>query len=153
MRILLATDGSDCSRTAARSLAARPLREGTMIKIISVIELPLSVVPETWILPDGYYDEIERVSRERAGKAVDEAKDAILLAHGEAVDVETGVIGGTPKIVIPDVAEEWKADLVVVGSHGYRGLERFLLGSVSMSVAQHVQCSVEIVRTVPESAS
>lgn len=147
MRILLATDGSECGREAARSLANRPLRERTEVKIVSVIELPLSVVPETWILPDGYYDEIERASRERAGKAVDEAKAMVLAAHGENVAVETEIIGGSPKVVIPETAEAWGADLIVVGSHGYRGLERFLLGSVSMSVAQHAQCSVEIVRS------
>lgn len=147
MKILLATDGSDCSRAAAQSLASRPLADGTRIKIISVIEMPLSVVPETWILPDGYYDEIERVSRERAGAAVDEARTVIAEAHGANLEIESEVVGGAPKVVIPDVAEAWGADLVVVGSHGYRGLERFLLGSVSMSVAQHVHCSVEIVRS------
>ena len=152
MKILLATDGSDCSRAAAKSLASRPLAPGTRIKILSVIEMPLSVVPETWILPDGYYDEIERVSRERAGGAVDEAKQLIAEAHGADIEIESEVVGGSPKVVIPDVAEAWGADLVVVGSHGYRGLERFLLGSVSMSVAQHLHCSVEIVRTAPAEA-
>jgi hypothetical protein len=38
------------------------------------------------------------------------------------------------------------ADLIVVGSHGYRALERFLLGSVSQSVVSHAACSVEVVR-------
>jgi nucleotide-binding universal stress UspA family protein len=38
------------------------------------------------------------------------------------------------------------ADLIVVGSHGYRGFKRFLLGSVSQAVASHAKCSVEIVR-------
>jgi len=152
MKIMLATDGSDCSRAAARSIAERPLPEGSEIRIISVIEMPLSVVPETWILPDGYYDEIERVSRERAKAAVDEAAKLILDRHGDKVSVDSDVVGGAPKVVIPELADDWGADLVVVGSHGYRGLERFLLGSVSMSVAQHVHCSVEIVKS-PETAA
>lgn len=147
MKILLATDGSECSRAAARSIAKRPLPDSTVIRIISVTELPLAVVPETWILPDGYYDEIERISRERATEAVEEAKATIADAHGNAVEIETEIVGGSPKAAIPDEAAAWGADLVVVGSHGYRGLERFLLGSVSMSVAQHVHCSVEIVRS------
>jgi nucleotide-binding universal stress UspA family protein len=47
---------------------------------------------------------------------------------------------------ILDEVEKWGADLIVLGSHGYRGWRRFLLGSVSHAVATHARCSVEIVR-------
>lgn len=53
---------------------------------------------------------------------------------------------GPPRIVILDEAETWGADLIVVGSHGYRAWERFLLGSVSQSVVSHANCCVEVVR-------
>ena len=53
---------------------------------------------------------------------------------------------GSPKRIIVEEAETWGADLVVVGSHGYRSWERMLLGSVSQAVAAHAECSVEIVR-------
>ena len=43
----------------------------------------------------------------------------------------------------------WKADLIVVGSHGYPTWERLLLGSVSQAVVSHAKCSVEVVR-LPE---
>ncbi|MBO0857394.1 MAG: universal stress protein [Chloracidobacterium sp.] len=52
---------------------------------------------------------------------------------------------GHPKDVILDEAEKWGADLIVLGSHGYNGWERFLLRSVSHAVASHTHCSVEIV--------
>jgi nucleotide-binding universal stress UspA family protein len=51
--------------------------------------------------------------------------------------------------VILDEAEKWDADLIVLGSHGYSGWQRFLLGSVSHAVATHALCSVEIVRQKP----
>jgi nucleotide-binding universal stress UspA family protein len=51
--------------------------------------------------------------------------------------------------VILDQAESWGADLIVLGSHGYSGWRRFLLGSVSHAVATHAHCSVEIVRQKP----
>jgi nucleotide-binding universal stress UspA family protein len=51
-----------------------------------------------------------------------------------------------PKSIIMDEAEKWGADLIVVGSHGHRGIERFLLGSVSEGVALHAKCSVEVIR-------
>jgi nucleotide-binding universal stress UspA family protein len=51
--------------------------------------------------------------------------------------------------MILDEAERWGADLIVVGSHGYRAWERFLLGSVSQAVVSHAKCSVEVVRCRP----
>ncbi len=45
-----------------------------------------------------------------------------------------------------DEAEQWDADLIVVESHGYGNVEKFVLGPVSQAVASHAPCSVEIVR-------
>jgi len=56
------------------------------------------------------------------------------------------ILGGAAKSKIIDHAAKWHADLIVLGSHGYTGMERFLLGSVSDAVARHARCSVEIVR-------
>ena len=53
---------------------------------------------------------------------------------------------GDPRTVIVDEAKEWSADLIVMGSHGYTGLKRLLLGSVAHSVVSHAPCSVEVVR-------
>ncbi len=53
---------------------------------------------------------------------------------------------GDPKSRIIDLATEWHADLIVLGSHGRKGLNRFLLGSVSQAVARQAPCSVQIVR-------
>jgi nucleotide-binding universal stress UspA family protein len=61
-------------------------------------------------------------------------------------DASTSVREGDPKMVILDCATEWRTDLIVVGSHGRKGLTRFVLGSVSEAVARHAHCSVEIVR-------
>ena len=61
--------------------------------------------------------------------------------------VETAVEVGDIREKIIDFASDWDADLIVVGSHGRRGIPRFLLGSVAEFVARHAKCSVEIVRT------
>jgi nucleotide-binding universal stress UspA family protein len=51
-----------------------------------------------------------------------------------------------PRALILDTAEAWGADLIVVASHGRRGLDRFLMGSVSEAVATYARCSVEVIR-------
>ena len=63
------------------------------------------------------------------------------------LNATTVLIEGDPKSQIIDVAKEWPADLIVLGSHGRKGLSRFLMGSVSEAVVRHAHCSVEIVRT------
>jgi nucleotide-binding universal stress UspA family protein len=47
---------------------------------------------------------------------------------------------------IIDEAREWPADLIVMGTHGYTGFQKLVLGSVAQSVVSHAPCSVEVVR-------
>jgi nucleotide-binding universal stress UspA family protein len=63
------------------------------------------------------------------------------------VSLETVAREGDPAEAIISVAEERKADIIVVGNKGMTGIKRFLLGSVPSRVAQHAPCSVFIVRT------
>ena len=63
--------------------------------------------------------------------------------------VDTAIEEGIAKSILVETAAKWPADLIVVGSHGRKGLARFLLGSVSEGVARHAPCSVLIVRTRP----
>jgi nucleotide-binding universal stress UspA family protein len=58
-------------------------------------------------------------------------------------------VEGDPKSQIIDAAKEWRADMIIMGSHGWSGLNRFLMGSVSEGVVRHSHCSVEIIRTAP----
>ena len=73
-------------------------------------------------------------------KAAAEAKKA-------KVDVVTHPREGDPADAILDVAEEHKADVVLVGSKGMTGAKRFLLGSVPNKISHHAPCDVWIVRT------
>jgi nucleotide-binding universal stress UspA family protein len=73
-------------------------------------------------------------------------------ARGEATGagvgaVETFARQGDAADAILDVAEEQRADLIVVGNRGMTGAKRFLLGSVPNKVSHHAPCSVLIVRT------
>src|ERR687884_226014 len=70
----------------------------------------------------------------------DEAREA-------GVEVNTFARQGDPADAILDVAEERKADLIVVGNKGMTGAKRFLLGSVPNKVSHHAPCYVLIIRT------
>lgn len=58
----------------------------------------------------------------------------------------TSVEEGDARERILDCAEKWRPNLILVGSHGRRGIDRLLLGSVSEAMARHAGCSVDIVR-------
>jgi nucleotide-binding universal stress UspA family protein len=146
MKVLLATDGSAYSEAAVQEIAHRPWPANTSIRILSIIELPFVPTTETWTLPESYYAEIETAQKEQAQKALDSALLELRAAHGGSLEIMTQMLSGSAKDVILEEAEKWGANLIVVGSHGYSGFRRFLLGSVSQAVATHARCSVEIVR-------
>ena len=144
MKILLATDGSEYSQLAARSIAERPWPAGTSIRALSVAELSLPLLEMPYFLPHTM-EKLRGESMQRAEQA-EMAAEEILANAGLEESGTVAVPTGTPKEVILENAEEWGADLIVCGSHGRRGLSRFLLGSVSAAVATHAKCSVEIIR-------
>ena len=146
MKILLAVDGSVFSDAAVEEIAQKPWPPLTEVKVISVVEPPLLPIFETWVPPDSYFDELESAAKNQARSAVDKAAARLRDQQGDGLIVTTEIIAGHPKYTITDEADAWGADLIVVGSHGYRGLTRLWLGSVSQAVASHAKCSVEIVR-------
>ncbi|HZE68346.1 MAG TPA: universal stress protein [Pyrinomonadaceae bacterium] len=126
MKILLATNGSKSSRLAAQLVARRPWPPGSEGKILSVSEPTAN-----------------NGSSILAYKAVEESKK-LLGSSGVAVIGE--VVTGDPRKKITEVANDWRADLVVMGSHDRRGLNRLFDRSVSDVVALNATCSVEVIR-------
>lgn len=149
MKILLATDGSDCSKAAVNSVAERPWPEGSEVKIVSTTEIPNVPISEAWVMPDSYYTELDGAAKAQAEAAVIVAAERIKAGKAPGLEIITVIKNGHAEEVILDEAEKWGADLIVLGSHGYSGWQRFLLGSVSNAVATHAHCSVEIVRQKP----
>jgi nucleotide-binding universal stress UspA family protein len=148
-KILLAVDGSEPGAAAVDEVADRPWPQGSEVHVISVVELPFTPTPETWSLPESYYSQLEKSSRERATSAVENAISRLRESNSARevpLTLTSEVIVGHAEETILKIAKSSDADLVVLGSHGYRGFQRFLLGSVSQAVAYHAPCSVEIVR-------
>ena len=147
-KILLATDGSEFSERAARSIAERPWPAGTEIEVMSVVELHLGPTQALFEPPFVDNDQLELQRAQGMKRAEDAVASAveILSKAFPKVSESISVLLGGPKAVIIDEADKWGADLIVIGSHGHRGIERFLLGSVSEGVAMHAHCSVEVIR-------
>jgi nucleotide-binding universal stress UspA family protein len=146
MRILLAIDGSSFSDAAVNEVATRPWPTQSEVRVISVVEPPLLPTVETWVPPDNYIEALEKAAEDAARSVIKKAADRIASEQRDRMSITTKIIRGYPKQAILDAAGEWDADLIVVGSHGYRGLAKVWLGSVSQAVASHAKCSVEIVK-------
>lgn len=143
MKILIATDGSEFSTAALRSVAERPWPAGSAVKVVSVPEfLPLKEF--SYLNPQEVAD-LGAASQEEARICV--AKGVELL-QGSALKVcpEVSLLKDRTYQVILDEAEKWDGDMIVLGSHGRSGFDRVVMGSVSEAVALHAKCSVEVIR-------
>jgi nucleotide-binding universal stress UspA family protein len=143
-RILLATDGSESSENAARSIAARPWLPGSEVNVVSVVEL--IVPPLHTTLFDSDAMEVSRAEAMTHAQQAIMSAEKIITAAGLKVTETILLPVASVKELILHEAEKWDADLIVLGSHGRHGLERFLIGSVSEAVARNAKCSVEVIR-------
>ncbi len=146
MKILLATDGSKCSDLAVEQVATRPWPANTEVRLISIVEAPYAPSPEPWAIFPEYYEKADEEVRAQAQAALEKAAARLDERAEQSLNITAEILRGSPKREIVEESERWGADLIVVGSHGYRSWERILLGSVSQAVALHAECSVEIVR-------
>jgi nucleotide-binding universal stress UspA family protein len=143
-RIVVGTDGSDTAGQAVSQAIELAKLTGASLSIVSAYQ-PASG---------------RRVQAEQSGAPADvqyeigPREDVILVldaaaaeAKKEGIEVTTHPVEGDPADAILNVAEETKADLIVVGNKGMTGARRYLLGSVPNNVSHHAPCSVIIVRT------
>jgi len=146
MKILLAIDGSKFSEAAVRAVMEQARPQDTEVQVLHVVEPPSLLVAREMGGYDRALDAVWEAETKQAEAMV--AKVAEELS-AKGLKVTTTVEQGDPQSKIIDAASKWRADLIVIGSHGRRGLEHFLLGGVSEGVARHAGCSVEIVRMPP----
>jgi len=145
MKILLAVDDSKFSEAALEAVIAQISPHDTEVMVLHVVEpITLSSPPE---MSPSYTPELEipvKEAHELVEREVRKLRAAGFKARGE---VETGDIRGK----VLDTAADLGADLIVLGSHGRKDVQRFLLGGVAENVARQAHCSVEIVR-IPNQA-
>jgi nucleotide-binding universal stress UspA family protein len=140
MKILLAIDGSKFSQAAVQQLIALTSPREVEVRLLHVIELwPVHI--------HNLERDLRQEKREEAEQLLARTAQQLRTA---GFNVTTIAKEGDPKADVIDDAAEWRADLIMVGSHGRKGLAHFLLGSVSEAVARHASCSVQIVRVPTE---
>jgi nucleotide-binding universal stress UspA family protein len=122
-KILVATDGSIYSELASREAISIAKRTGGSL-------IALSVAKKDENLPI-------------AKESVNRVKE---LTEREGIKLETLTLKGEPYEVIVNTAEQKKAGLIVVGSHGRTGLEKLLMGSVTERVIGYTKCPVLVVK-------
>jgi len=142
MTILLATDGSEASLEAARSVAGRPWPSGTRVQVVCVARSAPSPA-DTWTIPSAMLKRFDEQARQAAKKA---AASAARVLESAGLAVSEAVLEGDPRKCLVGAGRSDPPDLLVVGSHGRHGLDRLLTGSVSEFVAIHAPCSVEVIR-------
>ncbi len=141
MKIVMGVDESKFSETLLRTMVTQFSPEKTEVLVLHVLQpIGFSTPPQ---MAPGYVPELE--DQKKPAHALVERIAKELRSAGFKAD--TAVEVGDVRESIIDSAAEWHADLIVVGSHGQRGIQRFLLGNVAEFVARHARCSVEIVRS------
>jgi len=143
-RIVVGTDGSETAAEAVRqAVGLAKLTGGTLSLVSAYSPAPARrVKAEQSEAPADVQYEIG--PREDVNLVLDAAAAE---AKKEGIEVQTHPVEGDPADAILNVAEEVKADLIVVGNKGMTGARRYLLGSVPNNVSHHAPCSVIIVRT------
>jgi nucleotide-binding universal stress UspA family protein len=144
VRVIVGVDNSPNSEAALSAVASRAWVRGTEVRLVAVLDTVMLVRPDPsqpavfkWLDVNDERD--WNLARQMFEASADKLRAAGLTA---SVDLREG----NPKQVLVDEAESWGADSIFVGAKGIRGIDRFLLGSVSAAVAARAHCSVEVIR-------
>jgi nucleotide-binding universal stress UspA family protein len=153
-KILLAIDESPCSQAAVEAVLKQFPPEQSDVRVLHVDEWPKGL-PTYLAFAEGPAAVGNIVSmhneRWRRGEGlIARAAHQLTSAKFRAI---VDMRSGDARHEILAYAAEWRPDVIVVGSHGRHGAERFLLGSVSESLVRHADCSVEVVRGAPAADS
>lgn len=157
MKVLLAYDGSSYADAAIDDLRRAGLPRETEALVVSVGDVLMMPPPSSYEVVEQAFasprvNSAVEQAQARASKVLEEAA-ALAAQGGERVRslfpewaVSSEALAGTPAWELIGKAEEWRADLIVVGSQGRSALGRILLGSVSKKVAAESRSSVRVAR-------
>ena len=152
-RILVAVDRSEKNKFVFESAVSLAKATGAMLMLLHVLSEQEAGYPA---LPTyAYYPMIDdrdlEVYREKLAEHKKWGLDLLQNLTEKAIEVgvetEYTQLTGNPGRTICELADNWEADLIIVGSRGLKGLKEMFLGSVSNYVTHHTPCSILIVRS------
>jgi nucleotide-binding universal stress UspA family protein len=145
-QILVAVDGSNTS-DAALQRALELAQEGrARLRVVHVIDSPYDYPDALYGFIPGDVEELRQAWQKLGREDLDQALGAARQAGVEAESALLELAGRRVSTTIVDEAQRWGADLIVLGTHGHRGLDRLLLGSVAEGVSRTAGVSVLLVR-------
>ena len=136
-RILFPTDGSEGAEAALEHAIDHAVRYDASLEVLYVIEETLPVLDAG---APGVLDALE----EHGEEILDDVRARATAAGVESI--QASIAGGSPYRQILEHIEDREIDLVVMGTHGRRGVDRYLLGSVTEKVVRTADCPVLTVR-------
>ncbi|MEA2638782.1 MAG: hypothetical protein QOF51_176 [Chloroflexota bacterium] len=141
-RILVAIDGSGNAERALGE-ALRLTKDGSaQLRLVHVVGVAPFSTDEPNLEFEGTRDLLLKAGREVLDSAARLAQQHGVKAETQLIEILTSQYGGA----ILDEAKSWRADLIVVGTHGRGGLKHLLLGSVAEEVIRHASAPVLLVR-------
>ena len=136
-RVLMAVEGIEDATRLHTWLTSHPFKNPVTVTILSVVPSLAMVEPNLMVGFKSWSEEQHR----QAQQVVQDTAEALASSQ---FNVTTDVRMGDPVATVCDVGNSH--DLIVVGSHGRKGLDRFLLGSVSHGIVHRANTSVLVVR-------
>lgn len=145
--IVCAIDGSDLSTKAFAHAIALAGKLGAKLTAVTVTEPSIIIAPGAEIMMVDTSSIIEELDKAKAESAKSVLEDATKLAAAAGVTLATQHLPDLPAAEgIIREAKNIGADLIVMGSHGRRGLGRLLLGSQAAEVLAHAEVPVLIIK-------
>jgi len=139
--ILVPTDFSECSADALQYAVQLAAKLGARLYVMHVWQAPIAGWEGGWAIPPEVTDAIEKASRDQLTTFVANARK-----DNPQLKVEALCLEGDARLSIVRRAKEFKVDLIIMGTHGRRGLSHALLGSVTENVIRNAPCAVLAVR-------
>jgi nucleotide-binding universal stress UspA family protein len=146
MRILLAINDSKSSEVAAQMVIDQAHPGQTEVRVLNVVRPPNLLVVREMVGNDSALENSWEMQAEAAETMVERVGARL---HAIGVKTSWSVELGDPRAKILEVAENWYADLIVMGSDQRTRMAGYLPGGIPETVARKAHCSVEIVR-VPQ---
>lgn len=143
--VLLAVDRSTVSESVAKAAAWLPLPADAELRLLTVVpprEALVAAAPTVW---SGLAHELKEIMDSALEGAETHLRELGHMLQHTRRAVAAEVLRGEPASQILEAQERTGADLIIVGSHGEGGMDRWLLGSVSERIARHARCSVLVI--------